>query len=79
MKAKLDEESRVVIPRNIRDELGIKPKDEVVLEKVEDNVVISKSLSPEEFLEEAHSLAEDIRRTKIREINPLKIKEMWEG
>jgi len=52
---------------------------EVVLEKVEDNVVISKSLSPEEFLEEAHSLAEDIRRTKIREINPLKIKEMWEG
>ncbi|NMX21905.1 hypothetical protein C5S30_05640 [ANME-1 cluster archaeon GoMg4] len=79
MKAKLDEESRVVIPRNIRDELGIKPKDEVVLEKVEDKVVISKSLSPEEFLEEAHSLAEDIRRTKIREINPLKIKEMWEG
>jgi AbrB family looped-hinge helix DNA binding protein len=74
MKAKLDEESRVVIPRNIRDELGIKPKDEVVLEKIEDKVVISKSLSPEEFLEEAHSLAEDISSTKIREIDPLKIK-----
>ncbi len=74
MKAKLDEESRVVIPRNIRDELGIKPKDEVVLEKIEDKVVISKPLSPEEFLEEAHSLAEDISRTKIREIDPLKIK-----
>lgn len=79
MKAKLDEESRVVIPGNIRDELDIKPNDEVILEKIEDKVIISKPLSPEEFLEEAHILAEDIREKKIREIDPLKIKKMWEG
>jgi hypothetical protein len=42
-------------------------------------VIITKSLSPAEFLKEAHLLSEDIRETKIREIDPLKIKEMWEG
>jgi SET domain-containing protein len=56
MKTKLDEESRVVMLSNIRDERDIKPKDEVV---------ISKPLSPEEFLEEAHILAEDIRKKRF--------------
>jgi len=79
MKAKLDAESRIVIPSNIRDELDIKPNDEVIVEKIEDKVIISKPLSPEEFLEEARILAEDIRRTKIRAIDPLKIKKMWDG
>ena len=79
MKAKIDAESRVVIPGSIRDELGIKPNDEVILEKIADKVIITKSLSPAEFLKEAHLLSEDIRKTKIREIDPLKIKEIWEG
>lgn len=74
MKAKLDEASRIVIPGNIRDMLGLKPNDEVIVKKMEDKELISKLLSPEEFLEEAHILAEDIKRTKVREIDPLKIK-----
>lgn len=78
MKAKIDAESRVVIPGTIRNELGIKPNDEVIVEKIADKVIISKSLSHEEFLEEAHLLAEDIRKTKIRKIDPLKIKQIWE-
>lgn len=78
MKAKIDAESRVVIPGTIRNELGIKPNNEVIVEKIADKVIISKSLSPEEFLKEAHLLAEDIRKTKIRKIDPLKIKEIWE-
>lgn len=60
MKAKIDAESRVVIPGTIHNELGIKPNDEVIVEKIADKVIISKSLSPEEFLEEAPLLAEDI-------------------
>lgn len=78
MKAKIDAESRVVIPGTIRNELGIKPNDEVIVEKIADKVIISKSLSPEEFLKEAHLLAEDIRKTKIRKTDPLKIKEIRE-
>lgn len=78
MKAKIDAESRVVIPGTIHNELGIKPNDEVIVEKIADKVIISKSLSHEEFLEEAHLLAEDIRKTKIRKIDPLKIKQIWE-
>ena len=74
MKAKLDEASRIVIPGNIRDMLGLKPNDEVIVKKMEDKELISKLLSPEEFLEEAHILAEDIKRTKVREIDPLKIR-----
>jgi AbrB family looped-hinge helix DNA binding protein len=76
MKAKVDEVSRIVIPGNIRDMLGLKPTDEVIVKKKkkEDKELISKPLSPEEFLEEAHILAEDIKRTKVREIDPLKIK-----
>jgi AbrB family looped-hinge helix DNA binding protein len=74
MKAKLDEASRIVIPGNIRDMLGLKPNDEVIVKKMEDKELISKLLGPEEFLEEAHILAEDIKRTKVREIDPLKIK-----
>ena len=50
MEAKIDAESRVVIPGTIRNELGIKPNDEVIVEKIADKVIISKSLSPEEFL-----------------------------
>lgn len=74
MKAKVDEASRIVIPGNIRDMLGLKPTDEVIVKKKDDEELISKPLSPEEFLEEAHILAEDIKRTKVREIGPLKIK-----
>lgn len=79
MKAKLDEASRIVIPGSIRDMLGLKPTDEVIVKKKDDKELISKPLSPEEFLEEAHILAEDIKRTKVREIDPLKIKKMWEA
>ena len=79
MKAKLDAESRLVIPGNIRDELNITAKEEEVLEKIADKEIDLKPLSPEEFLKEAHNLADDIRRTKIREIDPLKVKKMWEG
>ena len=33
MKAKVDEASRIVIPGNIRDMLGLKPTDEVIVKK----------------------------------------------
>jgi len=41
--------------------------------------VISKELTPEEFIEEARGLQEEIRASKSESVEPLEVKEVWKG
>ncbi len=74
---KIDDRSRLTLPSEIRGKVGIKPNDEIIIEGRDDEIIITKPISPREFIKEAEDLAKKIKKTKVREIAPLKIKEMW--
>ncbi len=77
IKTKVDHRGRITIPSEIRSLLGIKPEQEVIVERRDDEMVISKPIEPEEFIEEARGLQEAIKASKIGKEEPLKIKEIW--
>jgi len=74
---KIDNRSRLTLPIEIREKVGIKPNDEIIIEGRDDEIIITKPISPREFIKEAEDLAKKIKKTKVREIDPLKIKEIW--
>ena len=43
LRAKVDNKGRIIIPRSIRDSLGIKSGDELILSVEEDKIVVQKS------------------------------------
>ena len=47
---KLDEKGRVMIPREVREALGIKPGESLRLTVEGDKMVLTRPMSPEEFL-----------------------------
>jgi len=79
MGVRLDERGRVTIPSEVRESLGIDKDAELVLEVQGSRIVLSKKLSPEEFIEEVHILQREIEASKRGEMEPLKVKEIWRG
>ncbi len=77
IKTKVDHRGRITIPSEIRNILGIKPEQEVIVEQRDDEMVISKPIEPEEFIEEARGVQEAIKTSKVRGEDPLKVKEIW--
>jgi len=72
----LDKKGRVVIPKHVRERLklveGVKLK--LVVEK--SKVVLTKSLSPEEFIKEMEGCVTE--GAPVPKIDPLRLKEIWE-
>jgi len=58
IKRKLGPKGQIVIPKVIRESLGIDPGDEVVIEAREKEVAIKPSVNPETFVEDYCSLIE---------------------
>jgi len=72
IRRKVGPKGQVVIPKMIREYLGIEPGDEVLMEVEEKRLVIKKTLKPERFIEEfcstsAKKLADKINLEKILE------------
>ena len=51
IKRTLGEKGQVVVPKDIREHLGIKPGSEIVFEMKEREIVIRPARSPKEFVE----------------------------
>jgi AbrB family looped-hinge helix DNA binding protein len=77
VKVKIDERGRVTIPTEVRESLGIGRNAELILEKRESELVLSKPLSADEFIEQAHSFMEDVKASKVAIVEPLRVKEIW--
>lgn len=76
--AMLDERGRIVLPKDVADELGASKGDAVVFEKRGRDFVVRKALSKADRLEEIMDW--NPRRTgKIAKATPKVMKEIWKG
>ena len=70
----VDDRGRVLIPKEIRDQLGLQPGSPARLEVEEGRLIITPPLSPEEFIRRMEGCIKEGEPI----IDPLKLKEMWE-
>lgn len=57
LRRKIGQKGQIVIPKVVRESIGIKPGDEIVMEVREKEVVIKPGIDPEEFVENFCSVA----------------------
>lgn len=70
----IDDRGRILIPKEIRDRLGLQPGNTARLEVEEGKLIIMPPLSPDEFIKRMEGCI-----TKGEPaMDPLKLKEVWE-
>ncbi len=70
----VDSKGRILIPKEVRDRLGLKPGGRAQLKVEKETIIIIPPISPEEFIEEMEGCIKEGNST----IDPLKLKEIWE-
>ena len=71
-KIEIDDRGRITIPKEMREELGLKPGDGVRIKKRDDALLIEKEIDLPTFIDEMKGCI-----TVKGEIDPLKMKEIW--
>ena len=66
--AKVDSKGRVVLPKELRDRLGISPGTEVELREADGQVVIEPERDPEDIVARTEELLEDAARGQTRSV-----------
>ena len=75
-EAVMDKKGRIVIPRRLREGLGLREGAKVRLAMEEGKIVVMRPVTPEEFIHEMEGcIKED---SQIPKINPLELKKIWE-
>ncbi len=67
----VSEKGQIVIPRDVRNKVGIKPGSEVVFEVEGEKIVIRKKLSPEEFIKRFGDVPKLKKPITIKEIKQI--------
>jgi len=70
----VDNKGRILIPKWIRDRIGLKPGGKALLKVEKENIIIMPPISPEEFIEKMEGCIKEGTPT----IDPIKLKKMWE-
>jgi AbrB family looped-hinge helix DNA binding protein len=70
----VDKKGRVLIPKEVRDKVGLRTGGKARLKIEKENIVIMPPISPEEFIKEMEGCIREGNPT----IDPLKLKKMWE-
>ena len=70
----VDDKGRVLIPKEVRDRVGLKAGGRARLKVENERIIIMPPTSPEEFIEEMEGCIREGTPT----INPLKLKKIWE-
>lgn len=79
MPTTVDDRGRVLIPKELREELGLEPGDAVVIDADEDGVHLRPALSREEALGRLiGGITEENAAADAEEMDPLDVKEIWE-
>lgn len=75
-EAVVDKKGRIVIPRHLREGLGLREGAKVRLTLEEEKILITRPITPEKFIHEMEGcIKED---SPVRKINPLELKKIWE-
>jgi AbrB family looped-hinge helix DNA binding protein len=75
-EALIDKKGRIVIPRHLREGLGLHEGAKVRLTLEEEKILITKPITPEKFIQEMEGcIKED---SPVPKINPLELKKIWE-
>lgn len=69
--ASLDKRGRVVIPKELRQELGLKPDQNVIIELRGKEIILKPALEVEKFIEELKGCVHG------SQIPPTELKEIW--
>lgn len=75
-EAILDKKGRIVIPRQLRDELGLREGSKVKLLLDEEKIIVIKPVNPKEFINEMEGCVKE--GSPIPKVNPLELKKIWE-
>ena len=67
----LDDRGRVVIPKELREKLGLKPNQHLLIEVRGEEIVLRPALDVEKFIAELKGCVHGSR------IKPLELKEIW--
>jgi AbrB family looped-hinge helix DNA binding protein len=70
----VDNKGRVLIPKELRDKVGLQAGGKARLKIEKENIIIMPPISPEEFIKEMEGCITEGTPT----IDPLKLKKMWE-
>jgi len=70
----VDDKGRVLIPKEVRDKVGLRVGGKARLKIEKENIIIMPPISPEEFIKEMEGCIREDTPT----IDPLKLKKMWE-
>lgn len=70
----IDEKGRILIPKETREKIGLKPRGKARLKVEKEKLVIMPPTSPEEFIKEMEGCIKE----GAPSINPLELKKMWE-
>ena len=70
--SELDDRGRVTIPKDIRDKVGLKSGDKLLITANKDRVTIEKAINLEKFIRELKGCI------SVRgDLDPLELKEIW--
>lgn len=74
-KSKIDERGRITLPLKLREALGLRPGQEVRIERNESGILLRHAITKEKFLEELEGCITEANQAE--KISPLKLKEIW--
>jgi AbrB family looped-hinge helix DNA binding protein len=75
-EASIDKKGRIVIPRHLREGLGLHEGAKVRLTLEEEKILITKPITPEKFIHEMEGCIK--KDSPVPKINPLELKKIWE-
>lgn len=79
MPTKVDDRGRVLIPKELRDKLGLEPGDEVLVDADEEAVYLRPALPRAEAVDRLiGSITEENARDDGERLDPLDVKKIWE-
>jgi AbrB family looped-hinge helix DNA binding protein len=67
----LGEKGQIVVPKDIREYLGLKPGSEIIFEIREGMIVIRPKKNPKEFVEEFTNVPKKLKKVDIKKIRKI--------
>lgn len=79
MTKKVDDRGRVLIPKELREEVGLEPGDTVLVDADESGVHLRPALSREQALDRLiGGITQENARSGADDLDPLDVKRIWE-